>query len=376
MQIQPRPANMSEKELFNISESLREDTSNLFLNQPPQHMGDSCCEEEIDGDENELNNCPGEPFINKLQRNYKVSKSVPIELLSTLSLDGMRHLIEILINDTLTLKNLKEGRKTPTSSDSESENYRLSHNFSTNSISKQPTFPLSRPLASEELKMRRNNNISTYQKIEIAQPVQEIIPVIPISVKIAQTEHYDQAVLKIYAEIAENKNVKNMLFQLIRLSPSKLKIAPQANSIMNTLNKHKQNVHTLIQELGKIKIYSKLMNLKRKKNRKKTESSFKPEEAMVLNTIVEAFDSQNLKNFREYAYGLMKEYEANEVTMLLVRHAGAIELNSFGDMLFQIACLKQVLENQEGILNEMNATNEMKKENLRELQNRIKNLTV
>lgn len=366
---------MSQNDLFNISESVPEDTANFMLNQPPRHLGDSVCEEEIDDNEFDINSYPGEPFINKLQRSYKTNKFIPIELLSTLSADGMKHLIEVLINDTLNLKNLKEGKKTPPSSDSESENYRLSQNFSTNSFSKQPTFPLSRPIAREELKMRRNNNLSTYQKVQVIRNPVESISISPIAVKLPEPEQYDQTVLKLCHEIAEAKNTKNMFMQLIRLSPTKLKISTQASSILAKLSKHKQKFNTLVQETGKLKIYSQLTAINNRKRRIKRKPTYelKDEEIGILQSIIKSYDSQNLKNFRENAFGLMREYEANEVTALLVKHTCSVEIKIFGNMLLQIACMKQVLELQENTQNEIVNDNNAKANLIRQLQAKIKN---
>ena len=247
-----------DKELFNISESLREDTSMMFLNQLPMHNGDSFCEEEQDDVEGDCNNLPGEPFINKLQRTFKIYKSIPIELLS--------NLIEILINDTLNLKNIKYERKSVVSSDSESENYKLSNNHSINSFTKQPTFPISLPIAREELKMRRNNNLSTYQKIDTGMQNVETFVINPINVKM-QLEQNDQLIVKLYHEISEENNKRSMLLQLIRLSPAKIKISTQASQLSAAINKNKHKFYSLIKDLGKIKIFSQLSAFNNKKER-------------------------------------------------------------------------------------------------------------
>ena len=362
---------MMSNDLFNISESLREETGVFFLNQPPMHLGDSVCEEEIDDIEND--SLPGEPFVNKLQRSYKYKNSVSIELLSTLSIDGMKHLIEILINDVLNLRNLKEGRKTPTYSDTESENYKFSNNFSTTSYSKQPTFPLSRPIAREELKMRRNNNMSTYQKVDVAVPQPEIFAISPIEVKMSKPEHYDQTVLKLYHDITEANHKKNMLYQLIRLSPNKFKISSQMAPILDAVNRHKYKYHALIQETGKKKIFSKLTSYCNRKERpsKKRHYEVKEEDKNVLKTIINAYDSQNLKNFREYAYSLMKEYEASEITALLVKYACNAELEIYGQLLFQNACMKQILDTQENMQKLLLSQNENKKKNIQILTSKL-----
>ena len=362
------------KELFNISESFREDTSMLFLNQPPMHKGDSCCEEEKDDSENGLNDYPGEPFMDNLQRAYKLNRSIPVELLSTLNSEEIRHLLEILINDTLTLRSLKEGRKTPVSSESESENYKISNNFSISSFSKQPTFPISLPIAREELKMRRNNNISTYQKVDEAVQPADTISVSPITVKM-QTEKNDELVVKLYHSITENTSKKAMLQQLTRLSPSRFKISTQAAHLVSVINKHKHKYHSLIKDLGKIKIYSQLSVFSKGKDRMslKTPVELQVDQNIIIKALITAYDSQNLKNFREYAYGLMKEYEASEVTSLLVQYACRIELAVFGEQLFQTACKKQILENQEKIEQKLIMENQEKSIRMQHLNMNGKN---
>lgn len=362
-------------DLFNISESIREETAAFVLNQPPLHAGDSCCEDEVDENEWDFNSFPGEPFINKLQRSYKLKKAVPAELLMTLNSEGMRHLVEILIHDTLNLRKLRDGKKTPTSSDSESDNYKLSNNFSTTSFTKQPTFPLSHPIAREELKIRRNNNLSTYQKVELAHQQPESISITPIAVKMGQPEKYDETILKLYNEITEAKDTKKRLMQVIRLSPNKLKISGQIDSVLDLVNKHKHKYHALIQDTGKIKIYSKLAtfgNWKQRPTRKKFRELQSNEKA-ILKSIIKAYDTQNPKNLREYAYSLMKEFEASEVTSLLVKYTCVAELELFGELLFQTACMKQVLDTQESMQELLNSQNQMKQKLIQQLKFKIKN---
>lgn len=365
---------MIRNELFNISESLREDTSMFFLNQPPMHKGDSCCEEEHDDSDQVLTSYPGEPFFNKLQRSYKTNKSIPIELLSTLNIEGMRHLFEVLINDTLNMRALKDQRKTPQSSESESENYKFSNNFSISSLSKQPTFPISLPIAREELKMRRTNNQSTYQKIDGAvQPI-ESISIIPLSVRM-QTEKNDELIVRLYHSITENISKRAMLQQLVRLSPSKFKISTQAGQLLTAINKFKHKYHSLVKDLGKVKIFSQLNTYGKGKDRAKFNrpADLKYEEKCIVKALISAYDPQNLKNFREYAYGLMREHEASEITNLLVQYACKVELTLFGDQLFQTACKKQILENQEKIEEKLLESNYEKRKKIQNLNCEIKN---
>jgi hypothetical protein len=47
---------------------------------------------------------PGEPMINNLQRVFKQSKAIPKEMISGMSTESIRHLIEILINDKINLQ--------------------------------------------------------------------------------------------------------------------------------------------------------------------------------------------------------------------------------------------------------------------------------
>lgn len=353
---------MSENQLFNISESLREDTSNLFLNQPPQHMGDSCCEEEIDDNEQDLIHYPNESFIKSLQKSFKSSKTVPVSLLTSLSQEGLRHLLEFLIHESLKVH--KDSRKSATSSDSDS-------NFSNNSIHKQPTFPTFRPVLNDELKIRRNNNISTYQKVEVYVNDSESYSIIPISVKLPQPEQHDQTVLKLVHEISESRNMRNMLLQVIRLSPNKLKLGSQVSQIVSRVNKHKKVFTSLLQESGKVKIFAELMNFN-KKQRKKGQNLLNKDEVDLLKQIIEVYDSQNLRNFRGYAYGLMKEHEASEIARVLIKHACWVEINTFGEMLLQVACLKKVLETQENVLNKIKSINIDRKKELKDLQSLLK----
>jgi len=354
---------MGENQLFNISESLREDTSNLFLNQPPQHMGDSCCEEEIEDNEQDLIHYPNESFIKGLQKSFKSSRSVPIHLLSSLSTDGQRHLIEYLIQESLKFN--RESRKSATSSDSDS-------NFSSNSIHKQTTFPTFRPVLNDELKIRRNNNISTYQKVEVCANSSESYSIVPISVKLPQPEQHDQTVLKLVHEISEGRNMRNMLLQVIRLSPNKFKLSSQITQIVAKVNKHKKVFSGLLQESGKVKIFAQLMNFN-KKQRKKLPASPSEHEAALLKQLIDIYDSQNVRNFRGFAYGLMKEHEPSEIARVLIKHACWVEINTFGEMLLKVACLKKVLETQENVLTQVKALNLNRIEGLKDLQNFIKN---
>lgn len=359
---------MEVNQLFNISESLREDTSNLFLNQPPQHLGDSCCEEEIEDDDDKQQYF-NESFMNKLQKTYKQNKSVNIELLASLNLEGMRTLLETLISESLHTKS--HGRRSHNSSDSDSDNFRISNNLSNNSLYKQATFPVFKNLPNDELKIRRNNNVSTYQKVEVLNNSQESYSIIPISAKLPLPEQHDQTVIKLVHEIHESKNTKSVLTQIIRLSPNKFRLVGQVQQILKQVTKHKQNFLGLLQDVGKTRIFSQLMAFS-KKPRQKLAFSLKPEEVQLLKSIIEVFDSQNLRNFRGYAYGLMKEYEATEIIKILVKHASWLEIHTFGDMLLHVACLKQVLEYQEMMLKDLKQVNDCRLKELKDLQSYIK----
>jgi hypothetical protein len=364
---------MGDNQLFNISESLREDTSNIFLNQPPQHMGDSCCEEEIDDEENSKPGFSADSFLATLQKAYKQHRSVPLELLSSLHTEGMRALIENLISESLTARFHKESRKSGNSSDSESD-YRLSNNFSGNSMHKQAIFPTFKCGTNDEFKTRRNNNISTYQKVEVVSTSQESYSVIPIPVKLPQPEQHDQTVIKLLSEISEAKNTKNLLLQVIRLSPNKVRLALQTSQILKNIQKHKQTFSGLLQESGKVRIFSQLLNFS-KKTRKKQIFIVNEDEVQLIKAIFEVFDTQNLRNFRGYAYGLMKEHEAAEITKILVKHASWVEINTFGEMLLKVACLKQVLEHQENVIKEVKEMNVAREKEIKELQVDVKNLS-
>ena len=68
----------------------------------------------------------------------------------------------------------------------------------------------------------------------------------------------------------------------------------------------------------------------------------------------------------------MKEYEASEITALLVKYACNAELEIYGQLLFQNACMKQILDTQENMQKLLLSQNENKKKNIQILTSKLK----
>mmetsp|Transcript_6651 Transcript_6651/g.6505 ORF Transcript_6651/g.6505 Transcript_6651/m.6505 type:complete len:318 (+) Transcript_6651:144-1097(+) len=282
----------------------------------------------------------------------------------------MKHLIEVLINDNLNLQDqlaMRDEGKTPTSvaSNSEDEFQRGTANFSVattynNSYSKQPTFPqVYRPIAREELKMRRFNNISTYQKGNAFNINEEI--------KNNASNLYQNKIIKITEEINEEKHRKNMLIQLFRLSPKKMQFVTGCSKVLGLLSVYKKKSQEIMAENSglttqlqivqaaknagnnsesEVKDYSILSYHEGEENsfyqREKEDS-----DRQILNSLREAFESGNTKKFREFAYGLMGEYEASEITTILVKHAKYLEEKICYDFMKLAARRKDMVHRQQ-----------------------------
>lgn len=339
-------------------------------------------------------NLPGEPFVNQLQRTYKDQGNVPKEALEDLSTEGMKHLIEILINDNLNLQDqlaLQEEKKTPTSvfSGSEDDYQRGTTNFSVattynNSYSKQPTFPqVSRPLAREELKMRRFNNISTYQKGSVWNFNDRITN--------PNLNVYETQLTKLAEEVNEAAARKSMLHKLFRLSPKKMQFMTHCHKVLQLFASHKKKIQDILAENSGLKVQLEIIQLIKKTN-KNNESESKDysmtsyhegeansfytnqrvhTEIQILNSLREAYDSGNTKKFRELAYGLMGEYEASEITMILVKHAKYLEEEICCDYMKLAARRKEMFRSQQIMYQSISCQNEDIQEKISKLNQDI-----
>lgn len=342
-------------------------------------------------------NQPGEPLINRIQKEFKRTQKVPLELIQELDPEATKHLIEVLISDNLNMKEqLVHDKQNSSFSEDDLARVPSVPTTNNNSYSRQPTFPhMPRPIAREDLRTRRFNNISTYHKArgsDMSPIIKEsfLFPETPKTHK--EKDECKEEVLKMCKEISEVKLQKSQLHQLLRLSPKVVRFASEVNKQLKQLKTRKRQASELLKESGKLKFQLELENLSASAHRaspvSNPNSSFLSSnqdlldslnthplvraDKQILHNIKEFYRSGNMKKFREFAFGLMADHEASEITTLLVKHASELEETVCLDCLKDSFKSKEIVALQETVLQKLLSDIEQVKQSINSVAQQLK----
>lgn len=340
---------------------------------------------------------PGEPIVNRLQRTFKATQRVPKELLAGQSIDGLRHIIEILISDKQNLQDQLSADPAKSVEDfSPGEDLPFSasltpnHSFTTaqsGSVMRQRMFPIRREGNTEE-RMRRTNNQSIYQKPVKREPekkLQELqIPQVsdsprPLPRLMKTFDSYEAEILKLTLEIDELKAKNALQSQVLRLSPEKRKIVELTNQMQARLQQQAAVIRGLVEENAGLKVKMQgnerqssgtvsraaspvgsafqggsqffqyemdaLSSVHRASPRPTTlppddPLSLKPEERQVLNLLLELQSSSDPKRFDDYLSALLSKHEISDIVGTLVRYIRSLEDEVFEGLRTQVLELK------------------------------------
>ena len=353
---------------------------------------------------------PGEPIVNRLQRTFKATQRVPKELLAGQSMDGLRHIIEILISDKQNLQDqlvsgepLKSAEELVPEEDVPfSASLTPNHSFTTaqsGSIMRQRMFPIRKEGNTEE-RMRRTNNQSIYQKPVKREPVAE--PMMegrdsprPLGKLMKTFDGYEAEILKLGLQVEDLKAKNDLQAQVLRLAPEKRKVAELASQMQARLQQQAVVIRTLMDENASLKAKLQAGGLNERQSSctpsraaspvgsafqgasqffaYDTEGissvrrvspkpapiipsddliSLKPEERQVLNILIDLQSSGDDKRFEEYLSALFTKHEASDIVFTLVRYIRTMEEEVFFALRGQVLELKMRAGLQENLYQE------------------------
>lgn len=348
---------------------------------------------------------PGEPIVNRLQRTFKATQRVPKELLTGQSMDGLRHIIEILISDKQNLQDQLVSGEPVKAEELEDVPFSASltpnHSFTTaqsGSIMRQRMFPIRKEGNTEE-RMRRTNNQSIYQKpVKREPPVQLLEPVPegrdsprPLGKLMKTFDGYEAEILKLGLQVEELKAKNELQAQVLRLAPDKRKVAELASQMQARLLQQTAVIRGLMEENASFR--AKLQGLNERQSEctpsraaspvgsafqgasqffaYETEGlssvrrvspkpapilpaddllSLKPEEQQVLNALLDL--QSDYKRFEEYVSALLAKQEACDIVATLVRYIRTLEEDVFFGLRGQVLELRLRAGLQESLYQE------------------------
>ena len=356
---------------------------------------------------------PGEPIVNRLQRTFKATQRVPKELLTGQSMDGLRHIIEILISDKQNLQDqLVSGEPAKGEEELPGEDVPFSasltpnHSFTTaqsGSIMRQRMFPIRKEGNTEE-RMRRTNNQSIYQKPvrREPQPVQFLEPVPegrdsprPLGKLMKTFDGYEAEILKLGLQVEDLKAKNDLQAQVLRLAPDKRKVAELASQMQARLQQQAVVIRGLMDENANLKARLQAGGLNERQSEctpsraaspvgsafqgasqfftYETEGlssvrrvspkpapllppedliSLKPEERQVLNALLDIQGTGDDKRFEEYLSALFAKQEAYDIVATLVRYIRTLEEDVFFGLRGQVLELRMRAGLQESMYQE------------------------
>jgi len=352
-------------------------------------------------------------FIRKLQGAYRDGRHIPEELLENIPRESVNQLLEYMLTDKMSSDDFGAyGKGQPSMmSYTDTDFSKLNYNYSmatamTNSYYlRRPTFPVApRSNIRDEIRQRRYNNISTYQRgirsVELNSPVENVQE--ESEVQTAQQglqEDYDQLMQKLKEAdemLEEARAKKELLEKVLRLSKRRKEVVSRVNTGFKEMKKLREELIEEIAMNSKLKflvqtIYSKdsssyARNLQSYESsldqsalielaEKESLGGFSPSdsELQTLNSLKESL--LDAKKFETAIYSILSTSEPGDFLNLLIKYIRFIDEEASGSIRQELVEVKNKIKVQQFLQEELSKDKVHSEESVGNLTERLRQLS-
>jgi hypothetical protein len=351
--------------------------------------------------------------IQRLQGAYRDSRHIPEELFENIPKESVRQLLEYMLNEKMSSDDFGAyGKGQPSMmSYTDTDFSKLNYNYSmatamTNSYYlRRPTFPVApRSNLRDEIRQRRYNNISTYQRgirsVEINSPVENVQEESEVqTTQQSLQEDFEQLIQKFKEAdemLEEAREKKELLEKVLRLSKRRKEVGSKVTTGFKEMKKLREELIEEIAMNSKLKFlvqtsYSKDSS-SYARNMQSFESSldqsalielaekeslggFSPSdpELQTLNSLKESLP--DAKKFETGLYSILSTSEPGDFLNLLIKYIRFIDEEASGSIRQELVEVKNKIKVQQFLQEELSKEKVHSEESVGNLTERLRQLS-